>query len=246
MLDTAIAYGESEVRLGMVGTQGFNVITKLPPLADGVSDIAAWVRNQLQTSLSLLKVDAIYGVLLHRSQELAGASGRPIIQALQRLKAEGLVKKIGVSIYAPRELDAVIDICTIDIVQAPLNPIDRRLVTSGWLQRLHDQGVEVHTRSAFLQGLLLMPREEIPEKFSPWSNLFARWHSWLQENQVTAAQVCLAYLALQPFINRVVIGVDSRVQLQELLQTMGRLPEHLPDLHCDDERLINPSNWSLL
>ena len=38
-----------------------------------------------------------------------------------------------------------------------MNIIDRRLELSGWLERLSDEGVEVHARSVFLQGLLLMP-----------------------------------------------------------------------------------------
>lgn len=246
-LDTAIAYGDSEACLGAIGTQGFRVVTKLPALPDGVTDIATWVGDQLRTSLRRLKVDSVYGLLLHRSKNLVGAAGRLMVQSLERLKAEGLVQKIGVSIYAPQDLDAVIQACSIDLVQAPLNLIDRRLVTSGWLQRLHDQGVEVHARSAFLQGLLLLPRDAVPEKFSPWSDLFERWYAWLLENQVTASEVCLAFVKAQPLIDRVVIGVDSRAQLQELLRAVGKKPpQPLPDLRCEDERLINPSNWNSL
>ena len=244
-LDTAIAYGDSEACLGTLGTKGFKVITKLPALPKGVTGIAAWVGDQMQASLRRLKLDSVYGLLLHRSENLLGAAGRSMVQALERLKAEGIVQKIGVSIYAPQELDAATQACAIDLVQAPLNLVDRRLVTSGWLPRLHDQGVEVHTRSAFLQGLLLMPRETIPEKFSSWFHLFDHWHAWLQEHPVTAAEACLAFIASQPLIDRVVVGVDSHAQLQELLRAAGKEPpQQLPDLHCDDEKLINPSNWN--
>lgn len=246
-LDTAVSYGDSEACLGAIGTPGFKIVTKLPALPDGVVNIVSWVDDQFRTSLHRLKVNSVYGLLLHRSENLVGVAGRSMVQALERLKAEGVVQKIGVSIYAPQELDVVTQACAIDLVQAPLNLIDHRLITSGWLQRLHDQGVEVHTRSAFLQGLLLMPRDPIPEKFSPWFHLFEHWHAWLRKNHVTAAETCLAFVASQSLIDRVVVGVDSRAQLQELLRAAGKEPpQQLPDLRCDDESLINPSNWNSL
>lgn len=246
-LDTAIAYGDSEACLGALGTQGFKIITKLPPLPDGVLDIDEWVDEQIHASLYRLKVNSVYGVLMHRPLQLVGVAGRPLVEALERLRAEGVAQKIGVSIYAPQELDAVTQTCTIDLVQAPLNLIDRRLVSSNWLQRLHAQGVEVHARSAFLQGLLLLPREMIPEKFSPWFYIFDHWHAWLQEMRITAAEACLAFFTYHPQIKRVVVGVDSHVQLQELMRAaVKEPPEQLPDLSCDDERLINPSNWNSL
>ena len=246
-LDTAIAYGDSEACLGSVGTHGFKVVTKLPALPDGVSNVGNWVTDQIQNSLQRLKVGSVYGLLLHRSEQLIGESGRTMVTALERLKSDGIVQKIGVSFYAPSELDAVMQACSIDLVQAPFNLIDRRLLTSGWLQQLHDQGVEVHARSVFLQGLLLMKREAIPEKFSPWAHLFDSWHAWLQENSVTAVEACLAFLASHSFIDQTVVGVESHTQLQELLRTSPeQTPLQLPDLHCEDERLINPSNWNSL
>lgn len=246
-LDTAIAYGDSEACLGKVGSQGFKVVTKLPGFPHEVSDLYAWVSDQIHASLHRLSLDSVYGLLLHHTQQLIGPRGQSLVHALERLKDQGVVQKIGVSIYSPQELEALTQVIKIDLVQAPLNLMDHRLITSGWLQRLHDQGVEVHTRSAFLQGLLLMPREAIPEKFGAWSHLLDCWHSWLQDNRVTAAEACLAFVTSNPRIDRIVIGVESRAQLKELLRAadMG-LPQPLPDLRCDDESLINPSNWNSL
>jgi aryl-alcohol dehydrogenase-like predicted oxidoreductase len=246
-LDTAVAYGDSEACLGAVGTQGFKIVTKLPDFPDQVSDLYTWVGDQMHASLHRLGVDSVYGLLLHHPRKLIGPRGKSLADALERLKAQRVVQKVGVSIYSPQELDALTQVFNIDIVQAPLNLMDQRLVTSGWLQRLHDRGVEVHTRSAFLQGLLLMQRETIPAKFSPWFQLFDLWHAWLKERGVTAAEACLAFVASQPLIDRVVVGVESCPQLQELLRAASKeSPLQLPDLRCQDERLINPSNWNSL
>lgn len=247
-LDTAINYGDSEKCLGDMGVEGFRLITKLPDLPDGITDIAAWVDEQLQASLSRLKVDALYGLLLHRSQQLSSVGGVAIARALERLKADGRVQKIGVSIYRPEELDAATQACAIDLVQAPLNLIDRRLVTSGWLQRLQEQCIEVHVRSTFLQGLLLMPRAAIPAQFERWAPLWDTWHEYLAYNHISAIEACLRYPLSLPQINRVVVGVDSSAQLRELLAVVQSAPNcHAdPAIGCNDEDLLNPTRWNSL
>ena len=247
MLDTAIAYGDSESSLGVVGVNDFKVITKLPEIPDGVANVGAWVAEQVKGSLLRLKIKSVYALLLHQSNQLVGHSGEKIICALEQLKSDGVVQKMGVSIYAPTELDTVMQVCSVDIVQAPFNIIDRRLLNSGWLKRLHEQGVEIHARSTFLQGLLLMKKNEIPEKFRAWSSLFYTWHKWLEKNSVSSADACLSFIASHSFIDRTVVGVESRAQLEELLHFLSGLTNlQLPDLNCQDERLINPSNWKYL
>jgi hypothetical protein len=170
------------------------------------------------------------------------------VRALEQLKAEGVVQKIGISIYSPIELEAVTQSCAIDLVQAPLNLIDRRLHTSGWLQRLHDAGVEIHARSAFLQGLLLLPRADIPAKFASWNHLWDAWHDWLAARQsISAAQACIGFVQCFPEVDRVVVGVDSAAQLQQLIVAANEQPiTGWPAITTDDENLINPSKWNRL
>jgi hypothetical protein len=244
-LDTAIAYGESEACLGAVGTAGFKVVTKLPAIPDSVDDVSRWVEEQMQASLQRLGIPIVHGLLLHRSQQLTGVAGKPVVRALEQLKAEGIVHEIGVSIYSPTELEAVTQSCAVDLVQAPLNLIDRRLRTSGWLQRLHDAGVDIHARSAFLQGLLLMPRSAIPAKFAPWRQLWDAWHDWLAARRnISAAQVCIGFVQSFPEVNKVVVGVESAAQLEQLIVAANAQPiTDWPAIETDDEMLINPSNW---
>lgn len=246
-LDTAIAYGDSEACLGEIGTQGFNLVTKLPAIPEQCPDVSGWVREQMAASLARLGVDAVDGLLLHRPSQLLGSDGEALFRTMCELKEEGTVKKIGVSIYSPAELDALIPKYRFDLVQAPFSVVDRRLFNSGWLYRLKHDGVEVHTRSAFLQGLLLMPRTSIPDKFSPWVRQLDTWHRWLSVNAVSAAQACLAYPLSFPEVSRVVIGADSVQQLQQTIEAAAEgFFGELPDIGCEDENLINPANWSRL
>ena len=247
-LDTAIAYGESEKRLGELGISDFDIVTKLPPIPGGMSDIKAWINDQLQSSLARLGKERIKGLLLHRSHDLLGHLGSELIAVLNDIKKQGLVSQIGVSIYDPEELEKVSNVIKIDLVQAPLNVIDRRLERSGWLARLKREGVEVHTRSVFLQGLLLMERHSIPDKFDRWSNIWNRWHAKLQETGCSPYAACLSYPISLPEVDQVVVGVDSAEQLQMLLKSENCDGEasDWSFMNASDPMLINPSKWSEL
>ncbi len=243
-VDTAIDYGESEICLGESGVKGCKIITKLPALPVGCGDVSDWIQNELSTSFSRLRVNTIYGLLLHRPMQLLEKHGKELFLALQNLKNSGQVQKIGISIYSPDELESINTKFTVDLVQAPFNLIDRRLQTSGWLSRLKDAGVEIHTRSSFLQGVLLMSQGEQMQKFEPWSDLWDQWNRWLSENRISAIQACLTFPLGFSEIDRVVVGAVSTGQLEELVTAAGTpVTEELPDLHCTDEHLINPSRW---
>lgn len=249
-LDTAIGYGESEARLGECGVSDFRVVSKLPSLPDDIFDIAVWVEKQVAASLERSRVPKLYGLLLHRSENLLGPRGKALYAALVALQEKGWVDKIGVSIYAPAELESAFAVASLQLIQAPLNILDRRLRESGWLEKLRQRQVEVHARSVFLQGLLLMPHEGIPRKFAPWASIFDHWFAVQYETQRNAAQICLDYVSSLPEVDRIVIGVDNRAQLQMLLACMAhvqKLPETtLAKLACNDENLINPSLWNTL
>ena len=247
MLDTAIAYGESETVLGAAGCTSFKIVSKLPQLPTGVDSVGGWALEQVLSSLKRLNAPALYGLLLHHPQELMGSDGSELVASLQSMKQEGLINKIGVSIYSPSELEQLRGLLEFDLVQAPFNVVDRRLSDSGWLEELHKTGVEVHTRSPFLQGLLLMPREQIPSKFSSWMAIWDAWHSWLESSQIGAVKACLDFINEFAYIDRIVVGVDSVEQFQQVLRASDASQKlSPPDVSSADELLVDPSKWNLL
>lgn len=246
-LDTAIAYGDSEQRLGEIGIQDWQVVSKLPAVPEACSDVSQWVTDSLCKSLQRLKVKSLYGLLLHRPQQLLEQDGDRLYQASQQLKHDGLVQKIGVSIYEPAELDALCSRYQFDIVQAPFNIMDRRLIDSGWLSRLAEQGTELHVRSVFLQGLLLMTPSDRPKKFNRWASLWSKLENWLKQTGLTPLQACLRYALSFSEIDKVIIGVDSLNQLKEILQaTVGPMPQVPKELLIHDIDLLNPARWAAL
>lgn len=246
-LDTAIAYGDSEQRLGEIGVENWRAVSKLPAVPDDCRDMPQWVEDSVKESLQRLKVKSLYGLLLHRPLQLLEQDGDRLYHALQQLKHDGLVQKIGVSIYDPAELDALFKRYRLDIVQSPFSIFDRRLIDTGWLTRLAEQGAELHVRSVFLQGLLLTTPRERPKKFVRWASLWNQWDAWLKEVKLTALQACTRHALSFPEISKVIVGVDSLNQLKEILQAAeGPMPEVPPELHCTDIELINPARWSTL
>lgn len=246
-LDTAVAYGGSEQNLGKIGIAGWSVVSKLPAVPDACLDIAGWAEESVRGSLQRLKVEKLYALLLHRPSQLLERNGDRIYHSIQKLKEDGFVKKIGVSIYSPIEIDALSKRYRFDIVQGPFNILDRRLIRTGWLSRFADSNTEFHARSVFLQGLLLMKAHTRPKKFDRWSQLWSIWQDWLEETGLTPLQVCLRYAVSFPEIDKVIVGVDSLKQLQDvLLAVEGSIPGVPDELDTEDPDLLHPSNWSVL
>lgn len=246
-LDTAIAYGNSESVLGKIGVEQWQIISKIPSLPSDVQCVKEWAYEQIHSSLFHLRVNQIHGLLLHNPSDLHGIHGQELYETLLTFKEDNLVKKIGYSIYAPAELDELTSSFPPDIVQAPFNIFDRRLTESGWLGRLAQMGCEIHVRSIFLQGLLLMDQYSRPKKFSRWSALWDQWDSWRLQNNLTALGACLQFVLSYPEISKIVIGVTSIAELKQIIEVTTVHNEFVPfELHQTEPVLINPGQWKTL
>ena len=249
LLDTAQLYGSSEKVLGDANTQDFNVVSKTRGFdkEDITESIANFVISDLNQSLKLLKRNSLYALLVHHGEDLLRPGGEIIFNKLQLLKDKGLVSKIGVSAYIDNQLINIIDRFDIDIIQLPMNILDRRLIDNGLLNKIYSKGIEIHTRSIFLQGLLLMDPKKRPKIFDRWSNLWKIWDEWLYDNKLSALQATLIYMISLPEISRVLVGVDNKDQLQNIIKALkGNIPNIPKELSINDPHLLNPGNWSNL
>jgi aryl-alcohol dehydrogenase-like predicted oxidoreductase len=244
-LDTAVGYGDSERRLGEIGIEGWNVISKLPAIPADCNDVSAWAHATVDAALARLGVPSLYGLLMHQSADLLGPRGPELREALQSVRAAKKARRIGVSVYGPDELDALAFGAPFDLVQAPFNVIDRRLATSGWLDRLNDSGIEVHVRSVFLQGLLLMDPASRPRRFARWDGLWKAFDGWARDSRQSPLAACLGFAMAHRAIGRIVVGVDSLAQLREILESLELEFVAPPEtIASTDPDLIIPSRWS--
>ena len=126
--DTATNYGNAEQLLGKMSQDKFQIITKLPPLPISEKKVERWVNTKFEKSLLKLNCKKIYSVLLHRPSDLLGDRGKDLFEAINNLKKKGLVSKIGISIYNYEEAKMIVNMYKFDIIQAPFNVIDQRLL----------------------------------------------------------------------------------------------------------------------
>lgn len=246
MLDTAIAYGDSEQVLGRYNLTKFEIVSKLPAVPSDCSNVEEWVLEQTIASLKRLKTDKLHDLLLHRPAQLLGTNGEKIYKSILKLKEQGIVDQIGVSVYGPDELSELIKRFDFDVIQAPMNIFDRRMENTGMLKQLKKAGVAIHIRSAFLQGLLLMPSEKIPVYFAPWASLIKQYHQWLNQQSLSPLQACLSYLNQHSDIDKIIVGVDNIWQMKQIIAAIDAPIADMPDfLQSVDEGLINPSRWQL-
>ena len=233
LLDTAANYGEAEAILARQDITPFRVVTKTVSVKNGVENVVARAR---QSALSL-KADTL---LVHAAADLKEDGLWP---ALQRLKAEGRFRKIGISVYVTDDPAGLAEQFKPDTVQLPFSLLDQRLLQDGTLAKLNELDVEIHARSIFLQGLLFL--ERLPEKLRPAEAALAAIRDRIRDAGSTPLAAALGFVLSRPEIDVALVGVTQLAELEEILAaTTLPLPAlDWPVLALQDEIALTPSRW---
>lgn len=249
VVDTACQYGASERVLGLWASElmAFDVITKTPTFSG--SEItkadAHNMREAFETSLCLLRLPSIGGVLVHQGSNLLLPGGERLFDELMSLKEGGLVGRIGISEYSGEIVEAIAERFSIDMVQLPINVLDRRLISAGTLGRLHARGIEIHARSAFLQGLLLTVPDRLNGVFVGVKDTIAAFQAAAAHAGIRPAQAALHYLVQIPEVARVIVGVESPAQLHDIFDDFpSDVRIDYQEFQTDDVRVLDPSQWN--
>jgi aryl-alcohol dehydrogenase-like predicted oxidoreductase len=242
ILDTADSYGDSIdiiARYTKLNGNSFQVISKF--IGDKVSIV-----EKVDRTLSMTGVTSLYGYLYHRySDYLSGA----YVDDLKKLKDDKKIQRIGVSIYSLDELEKSLNDPAITIIQIPLNPFDLSTQKKELLVRAKDEGKEIHVRSVFLQGLFFKDPDTLSGNLKGLSNPLRKLQAMALDYKIQLRSVCLGYALLQPFVDRVLVGVETVDQLIDNIKAVCDLPDELikeiDGLEISDEALVNPGNWKL-
>lgn len=252
VLDTARLYGTSEMVLGGLLHAGhpFRIITKTVKFnGDTIRrEDSGALLDGFQHSLMDLGQDVVYGLLMHQAADLLKPNGAYLYEAMCELRDKHRkVQKIGVSVYTPEEANAICDMFPIDLIQLPMSVFDQRFISSGVLHRLREARVEIHTRSVFLQGLMLMAPEHLHPYFSPILPLIRSYREALASYGLTGIEAALDFANKVAEVDTILVGVNDNRQLEELIsqKPSGLSIDFYSSFAIEDIRFVNPALWKL-
>jgi aryl-alcohol dehydrogenase-like predicted oxidoreductase len=219
----------------------FKLITKIRPDHNWAS--LSFCEEELKKQLKNFKKNKIKILLFHDVEVLFDKLGPKIFNNLEKLKDKGYFKKIGISIYDTNCLKYLISKYNIDVVQCPYNILDKRIIYSGWLNKLKNKGIEVHVRSVFLQGLLVNKMIYKKNYFKKWRSKILKWFNHLQKNGISPINYCLNDLLKYDF-DQIIIGVNNSDNLREILNfKLLSDKKKLINFTSKDLKLIDPRCW---
>jgi aryl-alcohol dehydrogenase-like predicted oxidoreductase len=252
--DTAAAYGDSEAVLGRalreLGAAGdVLVATKVRPLTDAEraepAQAARAIEQSVDTSRRALGLDRLPVVLFHRERDAVH------MDVLRDLARRGWIERAGVSLGADRNaaLTCASDM-RVEAAQIPCNLFDPRHVRSGMLAAAARRGVTVCARSVYLQGLMLMPEEQVPDFLRGVLPVRRAVETIAAASGLGMAELAMRYVLSLDGIRYVLTGIDTPEQLRENLRIaeagpldraiLAAVDAAVPDL---PELLLVPPLW---
>ncbi len=242
-LDTAISYKNVDKLIGQNNLSFFNIITKIGFYND--SNITLdFLKRHIDVSLKNLNLSKVYAILLHQPILSLKKNPKEYLKFLTNLKKDKIVKKIGISVYYPEELEYCLNEFEFDIVQFPMNIFDNRFLNSGLLDNIKKKKIESHARSIFLQGVITM--HKWPNHFNKWSNHIKKFNKEILKLQLDPVKASINYILNIEKIDGVVLGIKDINQINNFLKNIDDSIDlsYFNELFSiEDENFVNPSLW---
>lgn len=245
--DTAADYGDSQSRLGVLPfSADQRYVTKFS-LPDDL-DVAATAEVLFARSARVLGVGVLDGVLFHRVADLTDPRCAEAVDVLLAARSAGAVRRVGVSVYDVVDLElALSKFPGLDLVQIPGSIVDRRLLDSPIVSELKRNGVEIHVRSAFIQGLLLAEPESLPDYFAPLIPVLREVSRLAYERDTSVVGLAIGFLREHPLVHGVVVGATSIGELTATTVAWKAAGGPLPEIDVSvPEAILDPRNWPVI
>ncbi|MGI6784702.1 MAG: aldo/keto reductase [Aminivibrio sp.] len=249
-IDTAYLYGDAEKTIGRIlpSNSGFRIVTKLGVSTPGeVRKSERSIEALFEQSLGALRQKSVYALLAHNAADLLAPEGERVWSVFNRLKEESKVEKIGASVYNPEEAFDLLERYPIELVQIPLNLLDQRMIARGVLQEMSDRGIEIHSRSCFLQGLLLMDEATLDPFFEPVKEKLSAYRKLCKVLGLSPIEVALFFVLSVSEIDCVVLGFNSLNQFNEICEAVKKnITVDQLDFSAfavDMPEIVEPRNW---
>jgi aryl-alcohol dehydrogenase-like predicted oxidoreductase len=241
-IDTSIAYENCDKILGKYDLSKINIISKIGYYKN-INNENLLIDKIIQ-SIKNLDIKNLYCLLLHSPVISIQHPKNIYKKMLNNLKKDNLVKKIGISVYSPDELNFCFNEMDFNVVQLPLNIFDNRFIKTGWIDKLKKNNIEVHVRSIFLQGLINL--ETWPAYFNPWLDKINYFQNEIAKLNITSTIAAISYVKNIKNIDKIVLGVNNPNQINEYLDTNvfeNNLKYISDNCEITDKGFYNPSFW---
>ena len=253
--DTAYSYGNSEIIIGKFLNfhknykNKVNIITKLPSLKEEKLDEKN-INDCFFESLHRLEQKSLYCYMIHDFKDIENNCDE-IEKVFLKLKENGYIKKIGVSVYDNFQINFLLNNFDFDLIQLPINIFDQRFITDDFLQRLKRENIEIHARSIFLQGLLFLEENNIPPKMNKFKDYISSLNEISLKYNLSKEEIALLFVNTINEIDKIVIGVEKISQLQRNVKILGKSESfnkikaliNFEDFFIKDTNIIDPREW---
>ena len=259
--DTSPVYGNSEKIIGSfissIDTNNINkplIVTKLPAINKkdnlNFNSLYNLIKEQINQSLNNLKIETIPFYLLHNAPDIFFKEGL-IIECLNQLKKDGLIERLGLSVYNLEEVKASLEFKEINVIQIPINIFDHRFIKKGLLKQLKKKKFIIFARSVYLQGLLFIPPEKLPKNLEFAKEPLIKLRKLINDYNTDIDKLAFSFVRDLPEITSLVIGVEKIEQISRNIDLLKEnpLPREIHERIKDDfsdlnEKIINPSLWN--
>lgn len=259
--DTALTYGNSEEIIGVFinslvkeNMENIVIISKLPKIEIknelSFDILYKYIKEKVNQSLGNLNINSIPIFLLHHAEDIYLKDGL-VIECLKQIKEEGLIQKIGISIYDSKEAEASLKFKEIEVIQLPINLFDLKLIKTGLLNKLKKRDFMIFARSIFLQGLFFLSPNHLPKDLKIAEKYLHILHKISKDYQIEIADLAALFVRDIPEISSLVIGAESIDQVKnniEILKKKALLSEIrriiLEEFSNVPENVTNPFLWN--
>ncbi len=204
------------------------------------------VEAEARAALQRLGVEQADCILVPSASELFGPHGLAMWDRLKALKDQGLTRKIGISVFASDDPLGLARRFRPDVVQAPASLLDQRLIVDGTLAAIAGLGMEVHLRSIFLNGLILLPPDRAPHHLKEAAARISRARRLIAEGKSDPLQAALGFALSRPEATAVLVGVASAAELNAVIRAAASPPPDLDwdEMAIDDPVALDPRAWA--
>ena len=248
-LDTAEAYGNAHSVISNFHKQSkkrFNIISKY---SSSNFDYPIDLVERIQVHCSNFNVNYLEGYMFHSYNDFKMNINKDP-NVLDNIKNSGLVKKIGVSVYSNDEIEDLLNFKNINLIQLPFNLFDNEYQRKEILEKAKKRNIEIHTRSAFLQGLFFKDVNTLHKNLLPLKKDLSDLILLSKKSNISLAELALNYPLSKSYIDKVLIGVDSLEQLKYNIKVTENkfdklIYEKVDCIQIENTKLLNPSNWKI-